>query len=354
MSKVSVLAASLALALLLSMMPARAEPRVLASVKPIHSLVAAIMRGVGEPGLLLHGAGSPHSFSLSPSQAVQIERAELIFWIGHELESFLEKPLETIGANARTVELIDASGLIRLAFREGGAFDGHGQHADDDHDEHDNGEHEHDEHENTEQEHDEHENSEHEHGEDDHAAHDEGAHAGFDPHVWLDPQNAKHLSARILEVLIEEDAENRHLYETNAQRLAEELDTLTMEVEALQDPVREQHYIVFHDAYQYFERRFGISASGSITVNPDTVPGVERIREMQERVRETEAVCVFAEPQFEPKLIAIVSEGTNAKSAVLDPLGAGLDPGPDLYASLIHAMAGALHDCLSEGLERVE
>ncbi len=308
---------------------ARAEVNVVASIKPVHSLVAAVMEGVGAPGLIIEGAGSPHNYALKPSQAQMLEQANLVFWIGHEIEAFLEKPLETIGANARSVELIDAHDLNRLDFREGGAFEKHDH---DDHDEaaeagNDDG---------------------HGHEKTAEAGHDDNDHGAFDAHVWLDPMNAKAMVHEIEEALVAADPDNAAKYEANAEAVSAKLDTLIAEVGAELEPVRDKGFIVFHDAYQYFENRFGVTASGSITVSPEVLPGAERITEIRARVNELGAACVFAEPQFEPKLISTVIEGTQARSGVIDPLGAELENGPDLYFQVIRNMASSIKTCLSE------
>lgn len=328
---------------------ASAEVNVVASIKPVHSLVAAVMEGVGEPGLIIEGAGSPHNYALKPSQAQMLEKANLVFWIGHELEAFLEKPLETVGANARSVELIDAHDLVRLGFREGGAFEKHSHGDDDDHDEaaaagHDD----HDDHGNEKTAEAGHDDDDHDHENAAEAGHEGHDHGAFDAHVWLDPMNAKAMVHEIEEALIAADPDNAAKYEANAEAVSAKLDTLIVEVGAELEPVKGKGFIVFHDAYQYFEKRFGVTASGSITVSPEVMPGAERITEIRARVQELGAACVFAEPQFEPKLISTVIEGTQARSGVIDPLGAELENGPDLYFHVIRKMASSIKTCLSE------
>jgi len=354
-----------------SLTPAQAAPDVVVSIKPIHSLVATVMQGVGTPGLIVEGAASPHTYSLRPSQAAKLSSADVVFWVGHELEAFLEKPIETLGSNARSVELIDTEGLVRRGFREGATFERH-SHGDDDHDEHEHEKHgheegkydddhghdghddhadtDHDRHEHEEHGHKEHEHEEHaheEHGDDhkDERGH-EHAHHGVDSHIWLDPENARHMVHAIEHVLSAVDPENAARYEANAEAAMARLAALGDEVKGIVAPVRDQPFIVFHDAYQYFEERFGMHAAGSVTVSPETVPGAARVREIQGRIRELGATCVFAEPQFTPKLIEVVIEGTPAKSGVLDPLGAAIEPGPDLYATLLRDMAMSFRDCL--------
>ncbi|MEN3792249.1 zinc ABC transporter substrate-binding protein ZnuA [Fulvimarina sp. MAC3] len=367
----------------LSPAAAQAEVNVVASIKPVHSLVSAIMEGVGEPGLIVDGAGSPHTYAMKPSQAQMLEDANLVFWIGPGIETFLEKPLETIGTNAKTVELMDTPDLVLLPMREGGMFEahdhGHGDNHDHgshgaeeasaeghdghshDHDEsaghsHDDG-HSHDHEETAEAGHD------HDHGETAEAGHDHDhdhektAEAGhghdhaegeYNPHIWLDPVNAKAMVHEIEETLVAADPDNAAKYETNAKAEMARLDKLTTEVSAELKPLKDKSFIVFHDAYPYFENRFGVEAAGSITVSPEVVPGAQRVGEIRHKIEELGATCVFAEPQFEPKLISTVTEGSDARSGVLDPLGADIQNGPDLYFKLIQNMANSMKDCLAQ------
>jgi zinc transport system substrate-binding protein len=255
---------------------------------------------------------------LKPSQASLLENANLIFWAGHELEAFLEKPVTTIGEKAKSIELIDTPDLRKLAPREGGAFEEH----DPIH----------------------HHGEEHEEGhETDHDEH----HEEVDLHFWLDPENAKVLTNRIAGTLIAADPENASRYEANARSTLSKLDALTSETSAMLAPFEGRGFIVFHDAYQYFETRFNLAATGSITTNPEVMPGAERVREIRDKVSRTKTECVFSEPQFTPKLIAVVTEGTDTRSGVLDPLGATLEDGPELYFNLIRNMARSIRDCLS-------
>ena len=339
---------------------ATADVKVVASIKPVHSLISAVMEGVGQPSLLVEGAGSPHTYSLKPSQAKQLQDADIVFWMSHDLEAFLEKSIDSIAANARSVPLMDAHGLIKLEFREGGAFDSHGHDDHDDHDEHGHDEHDddkhddHDEHKHDEhghEDHDEHKHDEHghdDHDEDKHDDHDDHGHGEADPHVWLDPLNAKAILHEIEQVLVEADPANAAAYEANAEAMMSKLDSLVAEIDADLEPVKGKGYIVFHDAYQYFENRFGITAVGSITVSPEVLPGAERVRELQEKVKSLDATCVFSEPQFQPKLVQTVTENTNAGTGVLDPLGASIKDGPGLYVTLIRNMAASLKECLEK------
>jgi zinc transport system substrate-binding protein len=176
--------------------------------------------------------------------------------------------------------------------------------------------------------------------------HDDHGHDGFDPHVWLDPLNAKAIVHEIEETLSEADPANAATYAANAESVMGRLDSLVAEIDAELQPVKGKGYVVFHDAYQYFENRFGVSAVGSVTVSPEVLPGAERVSELQEKVRSLDATCVFSEPQFEPKLVTTITENTNAGTGVLDPLGASIKDGPDLYFTLIRNMASSLKDCL--------
>ena len=357
---------------------AKADVKVVASIKPIHSLVSAVMQDVGEPVLLVEGAGSPHTYSLKPSQARQLQEADAVFWMGHDLEAFLENSIENIAVKAVSIPLMESHGLIKLPFREGGAFDAH-DHDHDDHDDHDDDrkhhdhdddrkhddhddDHKHHDHDDD-RKHDDHDDDHkhHEHDDDrkhddhdddhkhhDHDDHDDHGHGETDPHVWLDPQNAKALVHEIEERLAEIDPANAAIYEANATAMMKKLDSLNAEIEAELRPVRGRGFIVFHDAYQYFEKRFGLTSVGSLTISPEVMPGADRVRKLRKKVRELDASCVFSEPQFEPKLVRAVTENTGAGTGVLDPLGAALDDGPQLYFTLIRTMASSVKACLTK------
>jgi zinc transport system substrate-binding protein len=303
---------------------AQAEaPDVVVSIKPIHSLVASIMQGVGEPALIVEGAASPHTYSMKPSNAAALQNASVVFWVGHGLEAFLEKPLESLGTGAKIVELDDAPGLEKLKFREGGAFEPH-----DDGDEHEAA---------SADAHDGSHEAEGHH-------HDEGE---FDMHLWLDPQNAKAMAADIEKTLAEVDPANKAAYKANLDKLNVRLDTLDKTITETVAPIKDRPFIVFHDAYQYFEKRYGVKVAGSITVSPETMPGAERISQIHKKIQELGATCVFAEPQFEPKLVNVVLEGTTAKSGTLDPEAATLTAGPDLYFQLMESVGTSLKTCLA-------
>ncbi len=347
---------------------AQADVNVVTSIKPVHSLVAAVMKGVNEPSLIVDGASSPHTYALKPSQAAALQDADIVFWVGHELEAFLEKPLEAIANKAKTIELLDAHDLVKLEFREGGAFDDHAHEGGEDHSEHAHDEEGHDKKAKAEHDHDEHKHDDHaetkhddhdhgkkadakhdDHDHEEHAdAHEGHDHGSFNPHVWLDPLNAKAFVHEIEETLVEADPENADTYKVNAEAVSKRLDDLVVEVKTQMDPIKENGFIVFHDAYHNFENRFGLSAVGSITVSPEVLPGAERVKELKAKVKNLSASCVFSEPQFEPKLVKTVTEGTQAKTGILDPLGTAIENGPELYFTLIREMAVSFKNCLSE------
>ncbi|HEY8577923.1 MAG TPA: zinc ABC transporter substrate-binding protein ZnuA [Devosia sp.] len=313
---------------------AMAAPEVVASIKPVHSLVAAVMAGVGEPSLIVKGSASPHTYALRPSDAGALESADIVFWTGHGMEMFLAGSLETLAGDAVLVELAETPGIELLPMREGGAFEAH-SHGDEGHD------HAHDEHDHAEHDHDAHDAAEHDH------AHEGHAHGEGDMHFWLDPENAKLMVTHIAATLAEADPDNAATYQSNAEAELVKLDELEAELQATLAPVADKPFLVFHDAYQYFETRFGLSLAGSVTVSPDVAPGAARIDELRAKVTELGATCVFAEPNFEPRVIETIIEGTDAQAGVLDPEGGALEEGIELYPTLLRGLASSLVDCLS-------
>jgi zinc transport system substrate-binding protein len=277
--------------LLTSTVLARAEaPKVAASFKPVHSLASSVMQGVGEPYLIVKGAASPHDYAMTPSDAGALQGANLIFWIGPELETFLQKPIAALGERADVIALEDTEGLIKLEPRSGGAV--------------------------------------------------------ADPHIWLDPANAKLMVRRMEQALSKTDPANAAKYKANADKTAARLDSLETEIAAALAPVRGKPFITFHDAFQYFDKRFGLNAAGSITVNPDAAPGAARVAELRDKVKELGVTCVFSEPNFEPKIIDAVIEGSDAKLGTLDPEASALAEGPELYFQSMRGIATAMVECL--------
>jgi zinc transport system substrate-binding protein len=290
-------------------------PSVVVSIKPVHALVAGVMQGVAEPKLLIKGGSTPHNYSLRPSEARALARADLVVWIGPQLESFLEKPLDNLGKNARHLTLLGVIEGPLLELREGGVWEGH-------HSEH-------------ETEHHDHETEHHEDNNDEH---------GYEvnPHVWLNPLLAKQIVSKVARVLSELDPAHQQHYAENSFRLRAKLDKLHKELKTRLTPVKAASYIVFHDAYHYFESAYGLNAVGSITVDAERAPGAKRIAEIRAKIIALQARCVFSEPQFESRLVETVIEGTGAKTGVLDPLGVDLAPEENSYFVLLNNLADNL------------
>lgn len=351
------LAASAGIACLVGAAPAAAAPNVVVSIKPLHALVAGVMGDLGQPRLLIQGAGSPHSYAMKPSDARSLDEADLVFRASETLETFLDQPLRALADRARVIDLAEAPGVETLAFRSGEDWGGaHGPHSEEGHDtdhaheepghhdDHDDGhddDHAHD----KDHEHDD------DHGHDkaaEHDAHEGHDHSGIDPHVWLDPANARAMTDAIAAALAEADPANAEAYEANAARQNGRLAELQDEIAQTIAPVRGTPFIVFHDGYHYFEHRFDIEAAGAVAVNPERQPGAAHVREIRDLIRAKNAACVFAEPQFRPALVETLVEGTQARVGTLDPLGADLAEGADAYPALIRNLARALVDCLRQ------
>ena len=434
---------------------AKADIKVVTTIKPLHSLISNVMDGIGEPSLIIEGSTSPHSFVLKPSHAKLIEQADIIFWIGEDIETFMEKPLESIAKNAKKVSFMELSSIEKLKFREENIFEH------EDHDDHGHGEHPfewaglfdlksgtykwsfskvdgnyadpamrmvilpaHDieeveetaeelleaeasemksdgeilvaknvsyslnfdnskdmsvftinikedgkyafftEHMPFEFESDEHffKNTsgddieavaqepevDHGHGEkkdhDDHGDGHEGHHHGeFDAHIWLDPANAKEMLHEIAHELADLDPVNADKYESNADNTIKSIDDMISNVNSSIN--KDAKFIVFHDAYQYFEKRFGVATAGALTLNTDVLPGAKQISEIQEVIAEREIKCIFSEPQFNPKIIETIAQDTGIKTGVLDPLGSIFDAGKSQYFTLINDLGDKLKNC---------
>lgn len=286
-------------------------PDVVVTVKPLHSLVAGVMQGVGAPYLLVRGTASPHAFALRPSDAKALSGAELVVWAGPGVETFLDKPLSTLAKDAQVLTLVKEPSVRLLPVRKGGAWETH----------------------------------DHDH------AHEErpDAELGSDGHVWLDPVNAKVITDLIASRLSALDPTRASTYQANAARQKQALEALDAEMRAALTPLKDRAFIVFHDAYHYLEDRYGLNAAGAITVSPDQPPGAARLSALRDRINQAGAVCVFAEPQFEPALVRTLAQGTKARTGVLDPEGANIPDGPALYGTLMRFNMRSLVDCLSGG-----
>ncbi|WP_306111189.1 MULTISPECIES: zinc ABC transporter substrate-binding protein [Roseovarius] len=342
--------------------PALAEvPQVAVDIAPVHSLVARVMDGVGAPALIVAPGASPHEYSLRPSEAAAMQDADLVFWIGPDLTPWLEDALGTLSGEAQVVGLMEADGTVALPIRENALFEAHdhGGHGDDGHDDHaghDEHADDHDDHAHS--DHDDDEHADHDHADHDHADHEghethEEDHAGHghdhghqDPHAWLSPDNAETWLNAIAAALSSADPDNAGAYFANAAEGREEIASLRAEIDGILEPARDGNFIVFHDAYQYFELAFDFPASGAISVSDASDPSPARVAEIQERVSAQGVTCVMSEPQFDPGIVAAVTDGADVKTGVMDPMGSDLEPGAGLYPQLLRNLATALAECL--------
>jgi len=296
-------------------------PNVAADIAPVHSLVSRVMDGIGAPKLVVQSGASPHGYRLRPSEAKALQDADLVFWMGEELTPWLDSALKTLASKASITTLMDQEGVILHDFRESVLFEAH------DHSDH-----------NDEKDHDDHDDDK------DHDDHDD--HGGHDPHSWLSPENAKLWLNIIASKLSVSDPENAATYFMNAAAGQTEIEEMITEVSATLKPVQGGKFVVFHDAYQYFENDFDFYASGAISLSDASDPSPARVAKIQKRIRDEGIQCVLAEPQFKRGLVATVLEGSEATASVIDPLGADLKTGPKLYTQLIINMAKTLRNCL--------
>ncbi|RVV97908.1 zinc transporter [Mesobaculum littorinae] len=344
-------------------------PQVAADIAPVHSLVAQVMGDLGEPALVVQHGASPHSYALRPSEARALQDADAIFWIGEELEPWLEDAMANLAPDAETVTLIDADGTETMEFRQGATFEAHdhshgghdhGAHDHDheghdhdhdhdhDHEGHDHEGHDHEGHEHAGHDHD-HEGHDHDHEGRDHAGHDHGghdhSHDGVDPHAWLSPDNAKAWLDLIADELGELDPENAETYAENAEAGKSEIDAAVTDAEETLASVSDLRFVVFHDAYQYYETAFGLAAVGAISLSDASDPSPARIEEVRDTIADLEVTCVFAEPQFNQGLVRTVAEGTDVATGVIDPLGSDIDLGAAFYPELIREVANEIASC---------
>ncbi len=350
-------------------------PSVAADIAPVHALVARVMEGVGAPGLVIPAGATPHAHTLRPSEARALQNADVVFWVGPALTPWLADAISTLAPSAEAVALLGAGGSKTLAFRQGALFEADDHHRGDD-DGEDSG---HDADHAHADDGDGHAGGEthdggsgagrHDHGDDPghdavHAHVDDGGshadgemyegdaradghdHGGTDPHAWLDPYNAAAWLGVISDALGRADPDNAGRYAANAAAARAETAALADEIARTLDPVRGRGFIVFHDAFQYFEAAFDVPAAGAISLGDAARPGPARIAGIRARLAGSGVACVLAEPQFDPGLVRTVMDGTPARTAVADPLGAGLTPGPTLYPALMRNLAVALADCL--------
>lgn len=287
------------------------KPQVLTSIQPIHSITSQIMAGVGSPKLLLPPGSSPHFFQLKPSDAKAIHQAQLIIWVGPELENFLEKTIVRINPKAYSLALTQVKGIELIPFT---------------HDHHDHGNDHH-----------------HDHGDEHHHDHHHGA---LDPHIWLSPSYAKLIAEAIANALIEMDPEHENLYRLNLTRTIHSLDRLSEELKAQLSPFKDQAFMVYHDGYQYFTEYFHLNSLGPLTQNPHIPLSAKAYKEIKQKLETEQVVCVFGEPDTNPNVLSSMVKGTQAKTGILDPLGMHLEPSQHAYEKMMRQLASSLKDCL--------
>ena len=289
---------------------------VVASIKPIHSLVAAVMGDIGTPHLLLEAPTSAHHFTLKPSQARSLQAADIVFWVGPTMEQPLTKALATLAPQAQTLPLIESAGLVLINFDEVAPA----------HEKHDHEKHGH-------EKHDKH---------DEHAKHDDHL---INPHIWLDPQNAKIMLGVIAARLAKADPENASTYAANADLMAARLATLETDITSQLASYSAARFLVLHDAHVYFERRFGLRNYGAITTEPDVMPTASRVKALRDELREHHFDCIFTEPFLGQKAVALIAEGSKVSIGTLDPIASNLPAGAQLYPDLLISYAKALQSC---------
>ncbi len=280
--------------------------RVVVSIKPLHALVAGVMGDTGKPDLLVTGQISPHDFQMKPSQMKTLQQADVVFYMDSGLETFLPPTLEALPSHIRRAEVTRHASLKLLERRKSGVWEAH------------------------------------EHGH----HHDHHRDAGHDAHLWLNPQYAIAVTRYIATELAALYPEHRQAYMKNADIMAAQFQELDRRLQEKLAGQGDKPFIVFHDAFQYFEKRYGLQSVGSITFEPEESPSPARLRQLREKIIESGVVCVFGEPGGNDRLMATVTEGTPAKTGILDPEGLLLKPGADLYMTLMENMGNSLRDCL--------
>lgn len=297
---------------LLAAQSAMAAPNVVVTIKPLYGITASVMEGVGTPDLLLDGPASPHSFQFRPSQMRQLANADIVIWMGHYVEMPMADSIAELPSRVRVLELTDEPGLIQLPFREGGVWQqaGGGGGAASDHD--------------------------HDHGE------------AMDPHLWLDPRNGILIAHLVAEALAAADPDNAALYGANAESYGARLSALDAGLRAQLAPYADQPFIVFHDAFQYFEARYGLQGVGAIALDPDRMPGPRTVMSLRQAVAAQDVACVFAEPQFNAQLVETIVDGSSARAATLDPLGAELPATADVYELVLTGLANDFSACMTD------
>ena len=295
---------------------AASDLKVVVSIKPFHSLVSTVMQGVSEPALLLNGNNSPHTYSLRPSAAVKLQNADLVFWGGENLEGFLAKPIHSLAAGARVVSFEDTPGLILRPFRsvkEWQELDPESK------------------------------------NDQDHVKKRKiNRLPGNDPHIWLDPLNAQKITQYLIQILSKFDPENSQTYHSNGKKTILRLSDLNIQLETKMSSVSSKPYIVFHDAYQYFEKRYQLNPIASVIVSSGPSTSVGRLIDIRKKIKIKKVLCIFTEPQFSPKFVQTVISGTAVKKGILDPIGTRISPGPEMYFTLLNNISHSISTCFKK------
>ena len=292
---------------------------VISTIQPINSLVSAVIGNTGKTISIIPAEQSPHDFKLKPSDVKVLQNSNIIFYVSNHLESSVTKVFKNLPKNIKLINLMEESGINHLAIRDNAAWERHDHHGDD-HDDHDKHGKKHDDH-------------------DDHEKED-------DVHIWLSPDNAIKIVQKVNKVLSLYFPENSKIYNENTTKFIDKIRNLKMELIKELSPIKNKPYIVFHDAYQYFEKTFELNAVGSVALEGDIASSPKQISFIKDKIIKSKASCVFQEPQFDSKLVKIVVEGTNAKTGTLDPLGVNITGNKDFYLQLLTNMAKSLKECL--------
>ena len=288
---------------------------VVVSIKPFHSLVSGVMLGVARPELLLKGNFSPHTYSLKPSDAKKLQYADFVFWGGEALEGFLAKPIISLSKNAEVVSILEINGLKLRSFRAEshiGKFKNFESY-------------------------------------NNNLPKIQGAElkAAVDPHIWLDPENAKVITQETVQILSDFDPENAQKFQKNGEKIIVRLNELDQQLSSEMSEISDRTYLVLHDAYQYFESRYQLKNAGSITLQMEHFLGVRRLKKVQKMIKTSNVRCIFTEPQYSQKLVNTLIKDTSVKKGILDPIGADILPGPELYFDLLKNLSISLKSCLN-------
>ena len=293
---------------------------VISTIQPINSIVSAVIGNTGKSITIIPSEQSPHDFKLKPSDVKVLQNGNIIFYVSNHLESSITKVFKNLPKNIKLINLMEESGVNHLAIRDNDAWERHDHHGHDDHDVHDKHGKKHDDH-------------------DDHEKED-------DVHIWLSPDNAIKIVQKVNKVLSLYFPENSKIYNDNTTKFIDKIRNLKMELVKELSPIKNKPYIVFHDAYQYFEKTFELNAVGSVALEGDIASSPKQISIIKDKIVKSKASCVFQEPQFDSKLVKIVVEGTDAKIGTIDPLGVNISENKDFYLQLLTNMTKSLKECL--------